>query len=257
MTSLRVLIVDDEPLARERLRAWLREEPTVEIVGECGSGTEAIAMLRRTPLDLVFLDVEMPGGDGLQVLRELPAVNRPAVIFVTAHERFALDAFEVQAVDYLLKPFDRERFQTALRRAEAHLRARRTGQLEDKIESLLADATGPGKKPERLTVKADGRLIMLKPDDIVWVEAADNYIILHLTEGRLMLRETLTALEERLGSASFARVSRSALVHLDQIKELQPTFHGDYVIILRDGTKVPLSRSLRGQFAKFTGEHLG
>jgi two-component system LytT family response regulator len=257
MTSLRVLIVDDEPLARERLRAWLREEPTVEIVGECGSGTEAIAMLRRTPLDLVFLDVEMPGGDGLQVLRELPAVGRPAVIFVTAHERFALDAFEVQAVDYLLKPFDRERFQTALRRAEAHLRARRAGQLEDKLDSLLADATGPGKKSERLTVKADGRLIILKPDEIVWVEAADNYIILHLTEGRLMLRETLTALEERLGSASFARVSRSALVHLDQIKELQPTFHGDYVIILRDGTKVPLSRSLRGQFAKFTGENLG
>ena len=254
MTRLRVLIVDDEPLARERLRAWLREEPTVEIVGECGSGTEAIATLRRTPLDLVFLDVEMPGGDGLQVLRELPAVGRPAVIFVTAHERFALDAFEVQAVDYLLKPFDRERFQTALRRAEAHLRA---GQFEDKLESLLADATSPGKKLERLTVKADGRLIILKPDEIVWVEAADNYIILHLTEGRLMLRETLTALEERLGSASFARVSRSALVHLDQVKELQPTFHGDYVIILRDGTKVPLSRSLRGQFAKFTGENLG
>ncbi len=254
MNTLRVLIVDDEPLARERLRAWLREEPTVEIVGECGSGTEAIAMLRRTPLDLVFLDVEMPGGDGLQVLRELPAVGRPAVIFVTAHERFALDAFEVQAVDYLLKPFDRERFQTALRRAEAHLRA---GQLENKLASLLAEATGPGKKPERLTVKADGRLIILKPDEIVWVEAADNYIILHLTEGRLMLRETLTALEERLGSAKFARVSRSALVHLDQIKELQPTFHGDYVIILRDGTKVPLSRSLRGQFAKFTGENLG
>ena len=254
MNTLRVLIVDDEPLARERLRAWLREEPTVEIVGECGSGAEAIAMVRRTPLDRVFLDMEMPGGDGLQVLRELPAVGRPAVIFVTAHERFALDAFEVQAVDYLLKPFDRERFQTALRRAEAHLRA---GQLEDKLESLIADATSPGKKLERLTVKADGRLIILKPDEIVWVEAADNYIILHLTEGRLMLRETLTALEERLGSASFARVSRSALVHLDQIKELQPTFHGDYVIILRDGTKVPLSRSLRGQFAKFTGENLG
>jgi two-component system LytT family response regulator len=256
MSNLRVLIVDDEPLARERLRAWLREEPTVEIVGECGSGAEAIATLQRTPLDILFLDVEMPGGDGLQVLRELPAVGRPAVIFVTAHERFALDAFEVQAVDYLLKPFDRERFQTALRRAEEHLRARRAGQFEDKLESLLADATGPGKKPERLTVKADGRLIILKPDDIVWVEAADNYIILHLTDGRLMLRETLTALEERLGSASFARVSRSALVHLDQVKELQPTFHGDYVIILRDGTKVPLSRSLRGQFGKFTGENL-
>jgi two-component system LytT family response regulator len=213
-------------------------------------------VLRSTPLDLVFLDVEMPGCNGLQVLSELPAEGRPAVVFVTAHERFALDAFEVQAIDYLLKPFDRERFQTALRRAEEHLRARRAGQLEDKLESLLADAA-PVKTPERLTVKADGRLVFLKPGDIVWVEAADNYIILHLVEGRLMLRETLAALEKRLGTASFARVNRSALVHLDQIKELQPTFHGDFVVVLRNGTKVPLSRSLRGQFARFAGGSLG
>ena len=254
MTKLRALIVDDEPLARERLRALLRDEPSVEIVGECGSGTDAIAMLRSTPIDLVFLDVEMPGCDGLQVLSELPAEGRPAVIFVTAHERFAVDAFEVQAVDYLLKPFDRERFQTALRRAEESLRARRAGKLEDKLESLLADAAAPSKKVERLTVKSDGRLIFLKPDDIAWVEAADNYIILHLAEGRLMMRETLTTLEGRLSPGMFARVNRSALVNLDQVKELQPTFHGDYVVVLRNGTKVPLSRSLRGQFGKFIGE---
>jgi two-component system LytT family response regulator len=201
----------------------------------------------------VFLDMEMPGGNGLQVLAQLPAEKRPAVVFATAHERFAVDAFEVQAVDYLLKPFDRERLQTALRRAEEFLRARRAGALEEKIESLLSEAAGPGKKPERLAVKADGRLVFLKPDEIVWIEAADNYIILHLTDGRLMLRETLAAIEERIGSISFARVNRSAVVHLDQIKELQPTFHGDYVVVLRDGTKVPLSRSLRGQFGKFIG----
>jgi two-component system LytT family response regulator len=254
MAPLRALIVDDEPLARDRLRAWLRDEPSIEIAGECGSGPEAIAALRSAPIDLVFLDVEMPGCNGLQVLNELPAEGRPAVIFVTAHEQFALDAFEVQAVDYLLKPFDRERFQTALRRAEEHLRARRAGKLEDKLESLLADGGGAGKKPERLTVRANGRLVFLKPDEIVWVEAADNYIILHLTSGRLMLRETLTAIEERLGRGTFARVNRSALVNLDQVKELQPTFHGDYVVVLRNGTKVPLSRSLRGQFGKFDAE---
>ena len=254
MTPLRVLIVDDEPLARERLRGWLREEPSVEIVGECGSGTEAAATIKSTPLDLVFLDVEMPGGNGLEMLGQLPAEGRPAVIFVTAHERFALDAFEVQAVDYLLKPFDRERFQTALRRAEEQVQARRAGKLEDRLASLLADTGGPGKKADRLTVKANGRVIFLKPDDIIWVEAADNYIILHLASGRLMLRETLTALEERLSPVTFARVSRSALVNLDQVKELQPTFHGDYVVVLRNGTKVPLSRSLRGQFGKFSGE---
>jgi two-component system LytT family response regulator len=253
MPKTRVLIVDDEPLARERLRGWLRDEPSVEIVGECGSGAEAINALQSMAVDLVFLDMEMPGGNGLQVLAQLPAEKRPAVVFATAHERFAVDAFEVQAVDYLLKPFDQERLQTALRRAEEFLRARRAGALEEKIESLLSEAAGPGKKPERLAVKADGRLVFLKPDEIVWIEAADNYIILHLTDGRLMLRETLAAIEERIGSISFARVNRSAVVHLDQIKELQPTFHGDYVVVLRDGTKVPLSRSLRGQFGKFIG----
>ena len=257
MPKTRVLIVDDEPLARERLRGWLRDEPSVEIVGECGSGAEAINALQSMAVDLVFLDMEMPGGNGLQVLAQLPAEKRPAVVFATAHERFAVDAFEVQAVDYLLKPFDQERLQTALRRAEEFLRARRAGALEEKIESLLSEAAGPGKKPERMAVKADGRLVFLKPDDIVWIEAADNYIILHLTDGRLMLRETLAAIEERIGSASFARVNRSAVVHLDQIKELQPTFHGDYVVVLRDGTKVPLSRSLRGQFGKFIGGNQG
>lgn len=254
MTPFQVLIVDDEPLARERLRGWLREEPAFAIASECGSGSEAIAKIHSTPIDLVLLDVEMPGGNGLEMLGKLPPTGRPAVIFVTAHERFALNAFEVQAIDYLLKPFDRERFQTALRRAEEHLQARRAGKLEDRLETLLADSGGPGRKPERLTVKANGRLVFLKPEDIVWVEAADNYIILHLASGRLMLRETLTALEERLSPVNFSRVSRSALVNLDQIKELQPTFHGDYVVVLRNGTKVPLSRSLRGQFGKFTGE---
>jgi two-component system LytT family response regulator len=189
----------------------------------------------------------------MQVLAELPAESRPAVIFATAHERFALDAFEVQAVDYLLKPFDRERFQTALRRAQEHLRARQAGDLGQKLETLLTGASTAVKKNERLTFKADGRLVFLKPEDIVWVEAADNYALLHLADGRLMLRETMAALEARLGTASFARVNRSAIVHLDQIKELQPTFHGDYTVLLRDGTKLPLSRNLRGHLGRFTG----
>ena len=255
-SKLRVLIVDDEPLARERLRGWLEAEPAVEIIADCGSGPEAITALGQTSVDIAFLDVEMPGCNGLEVAERLPAENPPVVVFVTAHERFALDAFDVQAVDYLLKPFDRERLQTALRRAEERIRARRSGpaeaQPEGRPEALPAEA-GPGKPLERLTVKVDGRLVVVKPDEIVWVEAADNYIIVHLTEGRLMLRGTLSALEERLSSPSFARVNRSALVQVDQIKELQPTVHGDYVVILRDGTKVPLSRSLRGQFAKFLG----
>jgi len=253
MGKIRTLIVDDEPLARERLRALLRGEPAVEIAGECGSGTEAITTIRGTPLDLVFLDMQMPGCDGLQVLAELPADNRPAIIFATAHERFALDAFEVQAVDYLLKPFDRERFQTALRRAEEYLRLRRAGPDAEKPDVAPAEAT-PAARNERLTVKADGRLVFLKSDELIWVEAADNYVVLHLTSGRLMLRETMSAIEARLGSVSFVRVNRSAIVHRDQIKELQPAQHGDYTVLLRDGTKVPLSRSLRGQLGKISGE---
>lgn len=250
MSVLRALIVDDESLARERLRGMLRHESSVEVVGECSSGTEAIATIISTALDLVFLDIQMPGCDGLQVLAEIPEENRPGIIFVTAHERFALDAFEVQAIDYLLKPFDRERLQTALRRAQTHLRARQISVLGPG-ENIPATIPATGRKNERITVKADGRFVFLKPDDIVWVEADDNYVVLHLVSGRLMLRETLAAIEARLGPAKFARVNRSAIVHLDRIKELQPTLHGDYTVLLHDGTKLPLSRSLRGQLIKF------
>jgi two-component system LytT family response regulator len=256
VTKLRALIVDDEPLARERLRALL-PAGDVEVVGECGSGTEAIAALKQPGIDLVFLDVQMPGCDGLAVLDKVPAAQRPAVVFVTAYEKYALEAFNVQAVYYLLKPFDRDRLEQSLQRVQEHLRARRAGKLEEKLASLLADAPAAAKKPDRLAVKADGKVIFLKPDDIAWVEAADNYVVIHHSGGQLMLRETMAAIEEKLGTERFARINRSALVHLDQIKELQPTFHGDYIVFLKDGTKLPLSRSLRGQLDKLTGERLG
>jgi two-component system LytT family response regulator len=224
--KIRTLIVDDEPLARERL-----------------SGTEAIAAIRRDSPDLVFLDMQMPGCNGLQVLAEFPDDERPAIIFATAHERFALDAFDVAAVDYLLKPFDRERCAQALRRAQAIIHSR----------SAAVPAPAPEAKSDRFTVKADGRLVFLKAEEIVRVEAADNYVMLHLTTGRLMLRETMTAIESRLGTQGFARINRSAIVNLDQIREIQPAMHGDYTVVLRDGMKLPLSRSLRGQLDKFAG----
>lgn len=243
--TLRTLIVDDEPLARDRLRGFLKAEAGIELIGECGSGTEAIATIRNAAPDLVFLDMQMPGCNGLQVLAELPEDRRPAIVFATAHEKFAVDAFDVSAVDYLLKPFDRDRFAQALRRVRDHLQRRR---------DPSGPAPAPGAKPDRITVKADGRLVFLKPDEIVRVEAADNYVMLHLLGSRLMLRETMTAIETRLGTSSFVRVNRSAIVHFDQIKEIQPTQHGDYTVVLRDGTKLPLSRSLRGQLDRFTGK---
>jgi two-component system LytT family response regulator len=244
--KIRTLIVDDEPLARDRLRGFLRAEASVEVTGECGSGPEAIAMIKAATPDLVFLDMQMPGCDGLQVIAQLPKDKRPAIIFATAHERFALDAFDVAAVDYLLKPFDRERFQQALRRAQDHLERNRGMEV-----SPAASASAP--KPDRIAVKADGRLVFLQPAEIIRVEAADNYVTLHLTTGRLMLRETMGAIETRLGTQQFARVNRSAIVQLEQIREIQPAQHGDYTVVLRDGTKLPLSRSLRGQLDKFAG----
>ena len=256
MTKLRALIVDDEPLARERLRSLLGSDPSVEIVGECASGPEAIAKIRNTALDLVFLDMQMPGCDGLQVLKELPEANHPAIVFATAHERFAVDAFEVEAVDYLLKPFDRERLQTALRRVHDHLRARRIGNLEQKLETHVANASAAATTPgDRLAFKAEGRVIFLKPEEIVWVEAANNYSILHLANTkRLMLRETLSALEERLRAFHFARVNRSALVRVGEVRELQPSNYGDYVVVLRNGLRLSLSRSLRGRFDGFVAK---
>ena len=241
--KIRTLIVDDEPLARDRLRGFLKAEAAVEVIGECGSGTDAIAAIRSAAPDLVFLDMQMPGCDGLQVVAGLPEEMRPAIVFATAHERFAVDAFDVSAVDYLLKPFDRDRLQQALRRVQDFLQRREPDALPP----------APAPKTDRITVKADGRLVFLKPEEILRVEAADNYVMLHLVSGRLMLRETMTAIEARLGTASFVRVNRSAIVHLDQIKEIQPALHGDYTVVLRDVTKLPLSRGLRGQLDRFVG----
>jgi two-component system, LytTR family, response regulator len=252
---LRILIADDEPLARERLRALLPTDVVLEIVGEYGSGTEAIEAIRRGKPDVVFLDMQMPGCDGLQVVASLPQGERPAVVFVTAHEKFAVEAFGVRAVDYVLKPFDRERLGVALERAAEYVAARRLGDLGSRIEGLLANAGGASPaKAERLAVKVDGRFVFLRFEEIGWVEAADNYVIIHTLSGeRLMVRETLSSIEDRLGQQQFTRVNRSAVARIDQVRELQPNSQGDYSVLLRDNTRLPLSRSLRGHFEKFLG----
>jgi two-component system LytT family response regulator len=255
VNKLRILVADDEPLARARLLALLPKDVSLEIVAECSTGTEAAEAIRRERPDIAFLDMQMPGCDGLQVVAGLPAEERPAVVFVTAHDKFAVDAFGVRAVDYVLKPFDRERLEAALERGAEFVAARRAQSLGARIESLLAGAGAPAPRPERLAVKADGRYVFLKLDEIVWVEAADNYVVVHTTAGeRLMPRDTLTSIEERLGSQQFTRANRSAVVRIDQVKELQPSPQGDYTILLRNGTRVPLSRNLRGRFEKFLME---
>jgi two-component system LytT family response regulator len=253
VTKLRIIVADDEPLARSRLLALLPKDIAIEIIGEYGSGTEAVEAIRRDKPDIAFLDMQMPGCDGLQVVAGLDPAERPAIVFVTAHDKFAVDAFGVRAVDYVLKPYDRERLETAVERAAEFVSSRRAGDLGARIEGALAGSGSAGTpKPERLAVKADGRFVFLKYEEIVWIEAADNYIVIHTSNGeRLMPRDTLTAIEGRLGPQQFTRVNRSALVRIDQVRELQPTAQGDYSILLRNGTRIPLSRALRGRFEKF------
>jgi two-component system LytT family response regulator len=239
------MIVDDEALARERLRQLLRVEADIEIVSECSHGREAVAAIKKESPQLVFLDVQMPELDGFGVLEEIRDGTMPVVVFVTAHDKFALKAFEVHAVDYLLKPFDKERFQTALKKARGHLKRAEGGGLNERLAELLADLRPEGRHPDRLAVKAGGRVLFVRTAEIDWVEAADNYLSLHVGSESHLMRETMTALESRLDPKQFIRISRSTMVNVERIKELQPMFHGDYVVILRDGTKLNLSRGYR------------
>jgi len=243
--NIRTLIVDDEPLARERLRAWLEAEPGVTVAGECGDGRQALEAITKEKPDLVFLDVQMPELDGFGVIAALGNAIPPAIIFVTAYDQFAVKAFEVHAVDYLLKPFDRERFRASLRRATQHLEQQQSGSLRQQLEALMADLRPTEKAPARLAIKTEGRVLLLKTSEIDWIEAADNYVVLHSGGHTHLLRETMTSLEGRLDPAKFVRVSRSAMVNVDQVRELHPLFHGEHVIILRDGSRVTLSRNYR------------
>lgn len=254
LARIRTLIVDDEPLARERVRLLLEEEPDLEIVGECGDGHEALQTIRKTSPDLVFLDIQMPELDGFGLLAQLDPARLPAIIFVTAFDQFALRAFEVHALDYLLKPFDSERLQAAVQRARQWIQRSKGGELDPRLSALLTDLKGASKVPNRLAVKSGGRVLLLKTEDIDWVEAADNYVNLHVGRESHLLRETMNALESRLAPERFLRISRSTLVNLDRIKELQPMFHGEYTVILHDGTRLTLSRSHREKLSLLLGK---
>jgi two-component system, LytTR family, response regulator len=247
--------VDDEPLARERVRQLLEQEAEIELIGECSDGISAVAAIQKEAPDLVFLDVQMPELTGFEVVERIGADKIPAVIFITAHDQFALKAFEVHAVDYLLKPFDKERFKTALRRALEHVHRRQAGQLSQQLSALLADVRPESKARflERLAIKSSGRVIFVKVDEIDWIEAADNYVSLHVGTEEHLHRETMAAIEGQLPPAKFMRISRSTIVNVERIKELQPLFHGEYSVILRNGKKLTLSRSYREKLDQLMG----
>ena len=228
---MRVLVVDDEPLARDGVRARLSGHGDLQLVGEAGDGEDALARIRSLRPDLVFMDVQMPGLDGLEALRRLPAAERPLSILLTAYDQFAVGAFEIQALDYLLKPIDDERFREALDRARAAFRRRATGEA---AKSAYA---------RRFTVRTGQRIAVIDADEIDWIEACDDYAGLHVGPRVHLLREPLHQLAGRLDPACFVRIHRSAIVRLERIAELEPLVNRDCLLRLRDGTPLRVSRT--------------
>ena len=241
---IRTLIVDDEPLARERLRTLLQQESDIEVVGECADGRQALSAIGSDTPDLVFLDIQMPLLDGFGVMQSLEDRPLPAVIFVTAYDQYALRAFDVHAIDYLLKPFTAKRFQKALERARAELVRGENGKagFEQRLINLLEDLNGEKRHPKRLVVKSSGRVYFLKIDEIDWIEAEGNYVRLHVGSNSHLLRETMKGMEAALDPDRFIRIHRSTIVNTERIRELQPLFHGEYAVILIDSTRLVASR---------------
>ena len=245
MKKIRTLIVDDEPLARERLASLLASEADIEVVGQCRDGEEAAAAITDQTPDLVFLDVQMPAMNGFEVIEAVGSERMPLVIFVTAYDQHALKAFQVRALDYLLKPFDRERFQDALQRARAHFQRAETGDLGRRLLALVKDLRRDQPRTDRLIVKSGGRLFFLRADEIDWIEAAGNYVRLHVGTTSHLLRETMNAIEARLDPEKFFRIHRCRIVNMERIQEMQPWLNGEYAVLLRTGTRLSLSRGYR------------
>jgi two-component system LytT family response regulator len=243
---IRVLIVDDEPLSRRKIREFLKEDREIEIVGECGNGPEAISAVRESTPDLLFLDVQMPGMDGFTVLEELRDGQLPFVIFVTAYEQYAVKAFEVRALDYLLKPFHRERFARATDRAKAQIRSN-GGDFTTQIRDLIQELRPQNRYLERIVVKTSGAVFFLKTCEIDWVSAEENYVRLHCGKASYLLREKISNLESQLDPGRFQRIHRSTIVNIDRIQKLHPHSHGDYQVLLHDGTELILSRAYRNR----------
>ncbi|MEM0963595.1 MAG: LytTR family DNA-binding domain-containing protein [Bacteroidota bacterium] len=240
--QLRVLIVDDEPPARRKLERWLAEDPEIEVAGSCANGYEALDALAAGRVDVMFLDVQMPELTGFDVLDRRPEGADPLVVFATAYDRYAIDAFRHHAADYLLKPYDRDRFEQTL----AHVKARRQREAPDDRLAALLDAVRPQRPPlERFAVRHADRVELVHVDEVDWIEAEGNYVMLHAGGRRHVIRETLTAVSARLDGRRFPRVHRSAVVNLDRVARLLPASHGDYTVVLRDGTELPMSRTYR------------
>jgi two-component system LytT family response regulator len=248
MDRIRTLIVDDEKPARRRLAELLGREQDIEVTGEARDGREAVDLIRAQPTDLMFLDIQMPDLDGFAVLAALEPEQQPVTVFVTAYDRYAIQAFEARAVDYLLKPFSDQRFEGALRRACQFLRSRRPGDVHG--GPMVDDRAVEAKTGflERFVLKAAGRVTFLGVDDVDWIEASGVYVNLHVGQRSHLYRSSLAHLLQRLDPQRFVRVHRSLAVNTTRIRELQPRSHGDYTVVLKDGTELVMSRGFRPQF---------
>lgn len=252
--TIRAAIVDDEPLARRRIRSLLTEMPDVEVIAECANGRDAIESLEASPPDLLFLDIQMPEIDGFDVLQAIGAGRVPAVIFVTAYDQFALRAFEAHALDYLLKPFDDERFGGAVQRARERIRQHQGGDLDRRLQALLENVRGDHGYLRRLVVPSGHRSIFVRAEQIDWIEAERNYVRLHVGGRAYLLRENLTHIASALDPAMFCRIQRSTIVNIDRIQSVESLFHGEYQVVLHDGTKLTSGRAYRGGLHAIMGK---
>ncbi|MCZ6767132.1 MAG: LytTR family DNA-binding domain-containing protein [bacterium] len=257
MTQITALIVDDEPLARDKIRTHLRSHPEIAIIGECGDGPSAVRAVHSLKPNLLFLDVQMPGSDGFTVLESIDVNPMPAIVFVTAFDKYAVRAFEVHALDYLLKPFDRQRFDEALSRVVRQINQQNTSQnrLLDLMEELKSGGTSADRYAQRLVVRTHGRIIFLGTDEIDWIESAANYVRLHVGKESHLMRETMAGIESRLDPKDFVRIHRSYIARIDRIREMEHWSHGEYVLILKDGTQLTSSRGYRDQVGALLGRN--
>jgi two-component system, LytTR family, response regulator len=261
--KIRALVVDDESLAREALLVLLDDDPEIEVIAECRNGKEAVTVIREQSPDVVFLDIQMPGMDGFQVVEEVGAVRMPVTIFVTAYDKHALRAFEAHALDYLLKPFDHDRFNTALQRAKTFVRQQQLGEISESLLAVLQDLKSKEggtpsekdkRKPERaarqepidrVVIKSGGRIYFLKTEEIDWVEGAGDYLTLHSGSQTHLIRETMGNFHAKLDPQKFLRIHRSTIVNIERIKDIRPLYKGDYVITLTSGIGLKASRGYR------------
>jgi two-component system LytT family response regulator len=254
---IRAIIIDDESLAREKVKLFAEGETDIEIVDQCSNGHEAIASCIKFKPDLLFLDIQMPEINGFEVLQHLSTNILPGIIFITAYDEFALHAFEFHALDYLLKPFDRGRFQKSVAHARTALRSiSETETTTEQIKVLLNSIQQNSNRLERLIVKTNGRIIFLRIEEIDWMEAAGNYVKLHVGNETHMIRETMNGLEQQLNPQKFIRIHRSTIINIEKIKELEPFFNGEYKVLLSNNAQVILSRNYRESFTKLFGKPL-